>query len=93
MKGRVMALFAVAFLGTTPIGGPIVGWVAQATDPRIALALGGVVAVTAAIVGARSLRRNAPQHVPALEVPPTPLVRTGSDGPRHGADTPTTAAA
>jgi MFS family permease len=93
MKGRVMALFAVAFLGTTPIGGPIVGWVAQATDPRIALALGGVVAVTAAIVGARSLRRNAPQHVPALEVPPTPLVRTGSDGPRHGADAPTAAAA
>ena len=34
MRGRVMALWAVAFIGTTPIGGPIVGYVAQHAGPR-----------------------------------------------------------
>ena len=29
MRGRVMALWALAWLGSTPIGGPIVGWVGQ----------------------------------------------------------------
>jgi MFS family permease len=76
MKGRVMALFAVAFLGTTPIGGPIVGWIAQVTDPRVALALGGVVAIVAARIGARSLRRTAsPEHATVLDVPPTSISR------------------
>ncbi|MEA2433626.1 MAG: hypothetical protein QOG54_1083 [Actinomycetota bacterium] len=41
MRGRVMALYFVLFLGSTPIGAPIVGWVAEAIDPRAALALGG----------------------------------------------------
>ena len=30
MRGRVMALYSVVFLGSTPIGGPLAGWVAQA---------------------------------------------------------------
>ena len=37
MRGRVMALYAMAFLGTTPIGAPLVGAIAQWTNPRIAL--------------------------------------------------------
>ena len=41
MRGRVMALYAVAFMGSTPIGGPLVGWIGQAFDPRAALAVGG----------------------------------------------------
>jgi MFS family permease len=57
MRGRVMALFAVAFLGSTPIGAPVVGAVAQAFGPRTAIAIGGVAAVTAALVTAgRPLR-------------------------------------
>lgn len=47
MRGRVMALWAVAFSGTTPIGGPIVGWVAQEAGPRWGLALGGLAALVA----------------------------------------------
>ena len=58
MRGRVMALWAVAFLGSTPIGGPIVGWVGEYAGPRWALALGGFAAVLAAIIGARNLRRQ-----------------------------------
>jgi MFS family permease len=57
MRGRVMALFAVAFLGSTPIGAPVVGAVAQAWGPRASIAIGGVAALVAAVVTAgRPLR-------------------------------------
>jgi MFS family permease len=52
MRGRVMALYSVVFLGSTPIGAPLVGWIAQVAGPRAGLALGGVAALAAAI-GAR----------------------------------------
>ena len=52
MRGRVMALWAVAFLGTTSIGGPIVGYVAQHASPRWGLALGGLAALTATALAA-----------------------------------------
>ena len=48
MRGRVMALYAMAFLGTTPIGAPLVGAIAQWTDPRVALLTGSASAVAAA---------------------------------------------
>ena len=51
MRGRVMALWSIAFLGTTPIGGPIIGAIADHSNPRIGLAVGGVSAVLAAIIG------------------------------------------
>lgn len=79
MKGRVMALFAMAFLGSTPIGGPIVGWIAEATDPRVALALGGAVAIVVSLVGSRSLRRHEAAPVDAPVTPPTRLVPASGD--------------
>jgi len=57
MRGRVMALYTVAFMGTTPIGGPIVGYIGQALGGRAALAVGGVAALLAAAFGWRSLNR------------------------------------
>jgi len=50
LRGRVMALYSVVFLGTTPIGAPIVGWVAQHFGPRAGLALGGMAVLVAALV-------------------------------------------
>jgi MFS family permease len=47
MRGRVMALYSIAFLGSTPIGGPIVGWVSQQLGPRAGFALGGIAAILA----------------------------------------------
>ena len=41
MRGRVMALYSIVFLGSTPIGGPIAGWLSEAIDPRAALVLAG----------------------------------------------------
>lgn len=48
MRGRVMALWSIAFLGTTPIGGPVVGWVSEQMGPRAGLVLGGVATICAA---------------------------------------------
>ena len=45
MRGRVMALYSVVFLGSTPIGGPIVGWLAEVAGPRAGLVLGGLAAL------------------------------------------------
>ena len=42
MRGRVMSLNAIAFLGSTPIGAPLLGYISDVTTPRVALALGGV---------------------------------------------------
>ena len=59
MRGRVMSFWSVAFLGSTTIGGPIVGWFAQAAGARWGLALGGLAALAAAILGAFTLRNLA----------------------------------
>jgi MFS family permease len=42
MRGRVMALWSVVYLGSTPVGGPIVGWVSEQGGPRAGLALGAL---------------------------------------------------
>ena len=57
MRGRVMALWAIAFLGSTPVGGPIVGWVGQHVGPRWAVGLGGVATLLAGAFGWWRLRR------------------------------------
>ena len=41
MRGRVMALYSIVFLGSTPIGGPIAGFLSQSIDPRAALVMAG----------------------------------------------------
>ncbi|MET0558650.1 MAG: MFS transporter [Solirubrobacterales bacterium] len=48
MRGRVMALYSVVFLGSTPIGGPLAGWLAETYDPRVALLLAGITGISAA---------------------------------------------
>lgn len=60
MRGRVMALWSMAFLGSTPIGGPIIGAIGEHASPRWALALGGVAAIAAAGFGVVAMRRPEP---------------------------------
>jgi MFS family permease len=48
MRGRVMALYSVVFLGSTPIGAPLTGWLAESYDPRVALTLAGLSGLSAA---------------------------------------------
>ena len=63
MRGRVMALWTVAFLGTTPIGGPLIGAIGEHAGARFGLLVGGIAALTAAGYGARGIPRT--QHVRA----------------------------
>ena len=58
LRGRVMALYMTVFLGTTPIGAPLVGWVGQAWGPRWSIAIGGLVSLAAAAVAALVMRRR-----------------------------------
>lgn len=57
MRGRVMALYSVVFLGSTPIGGPLTGWLAQSYDPRIALFLAAASGLAAAAIARHTFKR------------------------------------
>ena len=55
MRGRVMALWFVAFQGSTPIGGPVVGWVMAVAGARAGLGLGAITCIAVAVLGAALL--------------------------------------
>jgi MFS family permease len=57
MRGRVLALQAIVLVGSTPIGGPVLGWVSDAAGARAGVVLGGVAAVAAAGWGFVAARR------------------------------------
>ena len=59
MRGRVLALLTVVFLGSTPIGSPVIGAVAELTDVRVALVLGGLATGLATAWTARQMRAPA----------------------------------
>jgi MFS family permease len=59
MRGRVLALQAIVFLGSTPIGGPILGYVCQRFGARIGVVIGGVAAIVAGAYGMRAVRVRA----------------------------------
>jgi MFS family permease len=58
MRGRVMGLYLLVFLGGAPLGSPLVGWVGQAFGPRISLIAGGGISAAAAVVVALLLARS-----------------------------------
>jgi MFS family permease len=60
LRGRVMALFSMALVGSTPIGGPIVGYLGEAISPRFALLVGGVAALAAGWYGWANLESRQP---------------------------------
>lgn len=67
MQGRVMALFAVVFLGGTPIGGMFAGLVSEVWGPRVAFAIGGLVSLATGFWAWRVGR----SQIPAVEPAPT----------------------
>ncbi|MGB5156243.1 MFS transporter [Desulfobacterium sp. N47] len=54
MRGRVMALWSMAFLGSTAIGGPLIGWVGEVFGVRWTLIVGGIAALIAGVWGYRN---------------------------------------
>src|SRR6201985_700698 len=73
MRGRVMALWALAWMGSTPIGGPIVGWTGQAIGARWALVIGGVAALACGVLALPALTRI--DRRPAPDTSPAPAAR------------------
>jgi MFS family permease len=72
MRGRVMALYTMLFMGTTPIGGPLMGWIAEEFGARAGVALGGLVALLAGgslilVAGSRARRGLARQETVRVE--------------------------
>ncbi|HEX3609139.1 MAG TPA: MFS transporter [Solirubrobacterales bacterium] len=65
MRGRVMSLYSVVFLGSTPIGGPLAGWLSQAYDPRFALLLAAISGLSAAWAAHISFARIRTRSEPA----------------------------
>ena len=70
MHGRVLALQTVLLIGTTPIGGPVMGAIADATNARVPLVIGGAAALAAALFGLLVGRRVLPAEEPC---PPATL--------------------
>lgn len=62
MRGRVMALYSVVFIGSTPIGGPLVGLLSEAYSPRVALLLAASAGLSAAWAGHVALARRPPRR-------------------------------
>jgi MFS family permease len=58
MRGRVMALYLIVFMGGTPLGSPFIGWIAEVAGPRWSLITGGVASASAAVVAALYLARR-----------------------------------
>jgi MFS family permease len=56
MRGRVMALWSVAFLGSTPIGGPAIGWVTARCGARVGLGVGAASCFVAGVLGLVAIR-------------------------------------
>jgi MFS family permease len=70
MRGRVMSLWFVAFQGSTPIGGPLIGWIIAAAGARAGLGTGAVICIIAALLGLYALHRTS-ARAPAAHAAPT----------------------
>lgn len=79
MRGRLLALSAVAFLGSTPVGAPITGWVADHVSAEWSLAYGSVVALVSCSLGVL-LRRSQRRDVPADQHQTAAVQVDGGDG-------------
>jgi MFS family permease len=76
MRGRVMALWAVGFMGSTPIGGPLIGWIVEVAGARIGIAVGAASCFAAAGIGLLAMRRKGIGQV-AEPLPPDGGARQG----------------
>ena len=68
-----MSLWFVAFQGSTPIGGPLVGWLMAVAGARAGLGLGAATIFAVAVLGLLALRRGATQARPPAERRPSDL--------------------
>ncbi len=58
LRGRVLSVYTTVFAGSTPIGAPIIGWLASAFSTQVALVVGGGIALVAALVAGAWVARG-----------------------------------
>jgi len=80
LRGRVMALYSIVFMGSTPIGGPLAGWLSGAFGARAALLMAGIAALVAALGAWLAFRRAARRRVSSA-------AGAGASAPGAGPDT------
>ena len=73
MRGRVMSLYLVCFLGGTPFGAPLIGWLAESAGPRWGLIGGGLVCVLSALLIALVMAHH--RGIRAVELPQLAVAR------------------
>jgi hypothetical protein len=86
-----MALYGLVFLGSTPVGGPIIGWVSQHWGSRAGLAVGGLSSVAAAVAAAVPVvlvRRRGGSTVDDAAAAAAAVVEAGGGGELPLAPTP-----
>jgi MFS family permease len=77
MRGRVMALYFMCFMGGTPVGAPVIGWISEHLGPPWGLILGGSVCVVAGLAAAVYLARGRRVRLEAHLAPPRLQLRIG----------------
>ncbi|HZC72908.1 MAG TPA: MFS transporter [Jatrophihabitans sp.] len=78
MQGRVMALYLVCFMGGTPLGAPLIGWLAGVAGPRWGLIGGGLICVLSALALAASIARRRGMDVADVAELVTARMRTAA---------------
>jgi MFS family permease len=79
MRGRVMAVYTITLLGTTPVGGPLIGWISQQFGPRWGFGVGGIATVAGVFVFGTAFKRARRHARGEVIVAPDELV-LGIDG-------------
>ncbi|MEO6318530.1 MAG: MFS transporter [Acidimicrobiales bacterium] len=82
MRGRVLALQAMVFLGSTPIGGPIIGVVCERFGARYGLAIGAIATLAAATYGLTTVRRD--RELPITDEANLDAIADATSGVRDG---------
>ncbi|WP_116449713.1 MFS transporter [Blastococcus litoris] len=82
MRGRVMALYFMCFMGGTPLGAPLIGWISEHLGAPWGLILGGAVCVVAGVGAGIWLARGRRVRLEAGLTPPRLRLRVGAPGTR-----------
>jgi len=78
LRGRVMAIFSMALIGSTPIGGPLMGWIGETVSARVSLLIGGFAAIVTALYGWWNLTRSTAPDAEAIGIEQRPAEATTS---------------